>query len=421
MRHVRSQVFHNPATGNNVKFVSLAPAEQSKIYQSWRAIHRKTPAQQMAPAIAKRMSQEDQHAMDAVARRGTIDIQELSTRMDEDPEAARQRLDRLEQSGYVDSHETETGHEYWSPSALGYEILRQLNPTSGKTSNMETLNDWSFVAFHDPQKRKFRHPQTGNWVIFESLPMQEQMRFKQQMQQQQMQPQGQPAVVDSGGADMGDAGMGGGDGGGGMMAMDEEEIMERGEANTGEVEFGEPMAMEELEARMGDYLALEDMLGPGGLGIIPVSLGTPADPDTQHEGPDLDQEGEHMGCGGMEPTEPEIPEMDSWSFVADDEKEGAMQREMFAPVVEPKVMGPGEMVPEPPPPAQVRRMLGDRMREMGRGLMIAGSKAPRQQMMEIQGAMIGLMDQLEALADQPGREALRRRILLQLRPRVMRF
>jgi len=61
------------------------------------------------------------------------------------------------------------------------------------------------------------------------------------------------------------------------------------------------------------------------------------------------------------------------------------------------------------------------MREMGRGLMIAGSKAPRQQMMEIQGAMVGLMDQLEALADQPGREALRRRILLQLRPRVMRF
>jgi hypothetical protein len=416
MQHIRSQTFHNPATGNNVKFVSLSPSEQAKIYDQWRERHKQTPAQQMAPGIAKRMSQQDRGAIDAVVRRGNMDLSEFSKRTGEDPSLARKRLDRFEQSGYLLGQQTEKGHEYWAPTELGYEIVRQLrSEKSGKTSNMETLNDWSFLASRDPKHRKFRHPQTGNWVIFDSLPRQEQMRFQQQMQQQMMQPQGQPPMLDPGGADMG--GPGGGDGGGGMMAMDDDDLVDRAEINTGQVSFGEPMAMEELEARMGDYLALEDMLGPGGLGIIPVSLGTPADPDTQHEGPDLDQEGEHMGCGGMEPTEPGPPDMDSWSFVADEEKEGAMQREMLLPVTPMQ----GEMPPEPPPPAQVRRMLADRMREMGRGLMIAGSKAPRQQMMEIQGAMVGLMDQLEALADQPGREALRRRILLQLRPRVMRF
>ena len=223
---------------------------------------------------------------------------------------------------------------------------------------------------------------------------------------------------------VGDAGMGGGDGGG-MMATPDEEMMERGDANTGEGSFGESMGMGELEGRMSDYLGgdedIENMLAPSGLGIVPVSLGVLGDPDSRHEDPDLDQEGEHMGCGALEPSKPETSDMDSWSFVAD-EKEGAMDRQILAPVMQPKVsLMPGEEAPEPPPPSQVRRMLADRMREMGRGLMIAGSKAPRQQMMEIQGAMVGLMDQLEALADQPGREALRRRILLQLRPRVMRF
>jgi len=420
MRHIRSQTFYNPATSNKVKFVSLSSAERSKIYQQWRQHHRKTPAQQLAPGFVKHMSPDARSAITAVVQRGSLDLKELVDRTGQDGKSARRRLDNLERDGLLLSHQTEEGHEYWSPTDLGYETVRQLRAEKPrKTSNMKTLNDWSFLGSRGPKHQKFRHPQMGNWVVFDSLPPQEQMRFQQQMQQQTMQPEGQPAMVTPGGADMAGPGVGGGDGG--MMAMTDDDLVDRAEVNTGQVSFGEQMAMEELEARFGDYLALEDMLAPSGLGVVPVSLGAPDDPDARHEGPDLDQEGEHMGCGGMEPTEPETPDMESWSFVADDEKEGAMERQMFAPVVEPKVSLREEPPPEPPPPAQVRRMLSDRMREMGRGLMIAGSKAPRQQMMEIQGAMVGLMDQLEALADQPGREALRRRILLQLRPRVMRF
>ena len=80
---------------------------------------------------------------------------------------------------------------------------------------------------------------------------------------------------------------------------------------------------------------------------------------------------------------------------------------------------PPEPPPEPPPPAEVRRMLADNMRDMGRVLMISGMKAPRQQMMAIGATMDGLMAQLDALADQPGRKALQRRLLLNLRPKVM--
>ena len=81
--------------------------------------------------------------------------------------------------------------------------------------------------------------------------------------------------------------------------------------------------------------------------------------------------------------------------------------------------GTGEPPPEPPPPAEIRRMLADNMRDMGRQLMISGMKAPRQQMMAIANTMDGLMAQLDALADQPGRKAIHRRILMKLRPRVM--
>ena len=195
--------------------------------------------------------------------------------------------------------------------------------------------------------------------------------------------------------------------------------------------FGEQEAAD-VEGRLGDYLGgngMEDLLGPAGLGVVPVSLGTPEDPMSQHEGPDTDAEGDHLSCGKEVPEDwvEIVPDMEAWtllasedwSFVAEGERESAMHREILLPVK--PSLKPSEEIPEPPPPSQVRRMLSDRMRELGRGLMIAGSKAPRQQMMEIQHTMVGLLEQLEALSDQPGREALRRRILLQLRPRVMRF
>lgn len=79
----------------------------------------------------------------------------------------------------------------------------------------------------------------------------------------------------------------------------------------------------------------------------------------------------------------------------------------------------GEPPPEPPPPAEVRRMLADRMREVGRKIMMSGMKPPRPQMIAVGEAIENLLDQLDTLADQPGREALKRRILLHLRPRVL--
>lgn len=426
MREVEHQRFHNPATGKDVKFVSLNSPEQSKIYQQWRAKHRRTPAQQLAPGIAKNMGQADRSAMSHVVGRGSLDAEEMADRMGESKDDALHRLERLEQSGYVVGHETEEGHSYWLPSELGYEIVRQLRfQQTGKTSNMKNLDDWTFLATVDPRKRKFRNPETKQWVLFDSLPPAEQNRYKQQWQLQQSQPESQHAVIEGGPGElgeMGDAGMGGGEGG--AMAMTDDQMLERGEDNTGEVEFGESQAMAEVEARLGDYLGIDlnDLLSPAGLGVVPVSLGTPDDPDDRHEGPDTALDGgEHVSCGDVRGgCVDEPPEMEGWSFLAEEEdKEAAMERQLLFPVQQPDVMG--EPPPEPPPPAQVRRQLQDRMRDLGRGLMVAGAKSPRMQMMEIQSAMMGLMDQLELLADQPGREALRRRILLQLRPRVMRF
>jgi len=436
--HVERQTFVNPATGNKVKFVSLPSGVQSKIYERWRNRYRKTPEQQLAPGIAKSMAPVQQSIMTEVGRRGTIYLDEVMERTKLNKQDALHHLTMMEQSGALYGDETEKGEEFWSPTDLGYQIAHQLRPLAKRAETlMDNIKDWTFVAFQDPRKRKFRHPGTGNWVMFDSLPAQEQMMLKQQLQLQQSQPQSQQPMIDDGGADMGgagmgdagmgdagmgDAGMGGGDGGGGAMAMNQEEMTDRGEINTGEVEFGEVMSMGELEARMGelearmgDYMGeeeLEDVISQGGLGIVPVSLGAPGDPMGRTEPPMPGQ-----GMHGQHVAEPS--DLGDWTLLG--EKEGAVERSFMAPVMQPDVSDVGPLVEEPPPPAQVRRELQERMRDLGRGLMVAGAKSPRMQMMEIQNALGGLLDQLEALSDQPGREALRRRILLSLRPRVMRF
>jgi len=117
----------------------------------------------------------------------------------------------------------------------------------------------------------------------------------------------------------------------------------------------------------------------------------------------------------------EAAAMENWSFLPA-EKEGrimlmpAMTTKPGMPHKPPK--GDDEEI-EPPPPAEIKRQLAERMREMGRSLMVSGMRAPRQQMMEIGKTLDGLIDQLDMLADQPGRQALRRRILLGLRQRVL--
>lgn len=353
----RREPFPNVSTGHDVKFTSLPREEQTKHYERWRGSHQQeTPKQQLAPGIAQRMSKTHRVVLSEIARRGSLDLKEMARQLKTDTEKARKQLEHLEHAGYLHSDETERGHEYWVPTNLGYEIARNLRsqqPT--KTSNMDTMDDWTFLAFHDPEEQNFHHPTTNKWIDFAELPLPEQMQLKQQLRQQQSQPQA-------------------------VLSLE------------GPEDEGAPMATE-LEGRLSDYMGtLEELQAPAGLGVSPVSLGTLGDPMTRHEEPDTDADGERTALTLADPKTLTGPSR-----------------------------GLGEMEPEPAPPAQVRRMLQDRMRELGRGLMIAGAKAPRQQMMEIQETMIGLLDQLEALSDQPGREALRRRILLQLRPRVMRF
>lgn len=118
-----------------------------------------------------------------------------------------------------------------------------------------------------------------------------------------------------------------------------------------------------------------------------------------------------------------------WGFMEADAKEARMEDYAFAlpfspvgptPGIKmPGNPGHGEQPPEPPPPAEVRRMLADKMRNVGRQLIVSGMKPPRPQMLAVGKALEELLDQLDALADQPGRKALKRRILLQLRPRIL--
>jgi hypothetical protein len=118
----------------------------------------------------------------------------------------------------------------------------------------------------------------------------------------------------------------------------------------------------------------------------------------------------------------------NWGFIEADAHEARMEDYAslpFAPAGPTpgaKMHGPRGMMedsPEPPPPSEIRRMLQDNMRDMGRTLMISGMKAPLQQMLAIGATMDGLLDQLNALADQPGRKGIQRRLLQKLRPKVM--
>ena len=156
----------------------------------------------------------------------------------------------------------------------------------------------------------------------------------------------------------------------------------------------------------------------------------------------LEDRGDESGMGHDDERQRYAEDgIEGWSFLPDsNEREAYMvpptSMAMAPPLREPGVpqmkvmtmpvglprprpgMGDEEEM-EPLPPSEIRRQLADRMREMGRAMMISGMRAPRQQMMEIGKTLNGLIDQLDLLADQPGRQALKRRILLGLRQRVL--
>jgi hypothetical protein len=71
-------------------------------------------------------------------------------------------------------------------------------------------------------------------------------------------------------------------------------------------------------------------------------------------------------------------------------------------------------------PADVKRVSAERLRELGRSLMIAGTRPPRPQMVSIAVTLDSLLEQLKMLGEQnPGLNALRRRILLGLRGKIL--
>lgn len=168
----------------------------------------------------------------------------------------------------------------------------------------------------------------------------------------------------------------------------------------------------------------------------------PPDPGQRREEPSeseyerhLMERGDESGMGHDDTRQMYADGLEGWSFlpVGDaGEREAFVVQQgpgMAAPplrepgvpqtkVVQPMLGPDGEPI-EPPPPAQIRRQLAERMRDLGRALMISGTRAPRQQMIEVGRALDALIDQLELLADQPGRQALKRRILLGLRQRVL--
>lgn len=248
--------------------------------------------------------------------------------------------------------------------------------------------------------RRFRHPETGNQVLFQSLPVREQQKLMQQVSQRG-QPQRGPSEDDRSWMpeDMRRQ----------QGEHDERVRRQREQSRRVQDEHVRKMMEETGESREDVERSMRRQ---------PTHSGLPSDDDPYRgrfaeDGETLAELGRGIFGG----------EMDGWTFLPEREATGdaeAAHMLTIPAVVHGRPGGkPGDPEGEPPPPAEVRRMLAERMRDMGRGLMVAGAKPPRQQMVEIGRVIDGLLDQLELLADQPGRVALRRRILLNLRGRAL--
>ena len=100
-----------------------------------------------------------------------------------------------------------------------------------------------------------------------------------------------------------------------------------------------------------------------------------------------------------------------WKNLSSDRR--AKARQAFAPMMvedEEIVMLPGD----------VKRLSAERMRELGRSLMVAGTRPPRAQLVSIAVTLDGLLEQMKMLGEQnPSLNALRRRVLLGLRGKVL--
>jgi hypothetical protein len=296
----------------------------------------------------------------------------------------------------------------------------------------------------DVKGKRFRHPETGNQVLFVSLPASEQHRIYKEWQQKEK--EGQEAYYGAVGE---------------QEALHRRELkrrIERGDSKgtpavhpseeghrvkkISEIKKWDRVSIVGPKGERQDFIA--SVRGKGELLLKPVSRGVSPRLLRHKELANLEvyllpaknkpvPPAESPKPNGLTPEDNKMTKQDRlkkartrWAQMSPQDRDA--MRSAFAdmfqgPVVHAQPLPgqgqhPGEEPPEPPPPAEVKRMLADRMRDVARSLMMAGMKPPRQQMMEIAKALDLLLEQLNLLADQPGRDALRRRILLNIRQRI---
>lgn len=513
MKAVEGQTFHNPETGNKVKFVSLPQAEQQKVYQQWtqaqqaqspkedskgKAEEKKAPKKPKRPTFpqardaafraleeagwsvkkhlkvpkaerdiggdrvilhfrpqavymevagkmshplslhtdirdvdpkqwveslageARQFTEMEERLRTAALRLGAVRARKYSssqqkfqvspkekTRASEDGVTLLVRPQEGSNLGVfaveaangrpvgVNWYEVESKQEL--PTAIRL-LNRDLNKFHGRGDQMSERGRFrdKQAAFSDEflktvKDRKFRNPDTGNEVKFISLPAAEQTKIYQQWgaSRQEQSPPGEARSKSKPG-----------------------EWIDVGMAPVGAIVESQGRRYEITKSRFekADARDLEtgkhQVLHDSGDNIL-VSL-----------------PGQKTAEATMSKQDRLKKARTRWAQMSPQERE-ALRRSfaemMHGPGVPAVMMSgqrPGDEEPEPAPPAEVKRMLADRMRELARSLMIAGTRQPRQQMMEISKAIDTLLEQLDMLADQPGRDALRRRILLNLRQRT---
>lgn len=249
------------------------------------------------------------------------------------------------------------------------------------------------VAAYDPEFLKrvenipFRHPETGNHVKFVSLPTEEQKRWYAKWKAAKAQ-QAKPKPK-------------------------------------------KPKRPSFAKAREGAFGALQEdgwSLKPG-LKVPKAEKDIDGDRVILHFKPQavwMEVKGKapprslHTDIRDVDPKQWASTLKDEARKMVDLEERFKMAREAFMGVLPGLLPGQSsdDPPPEPPPPAEVKKMLSNRMRGLARQLTVAGMRPPRQQMVEIGRALDTLLDQLDLLADQPGRQSLRRRILMTLRQRI---
>lgn len=476
MRRIEGMKFRQEGTNNRVLFVSLPQERQQRIYEKYRA----SMAQREEAERARRRKRPTfAKAKEAVfdkldesgweTRRGLKVPKAVKTVGDNQvilhfkPQAVWMEVRGQEKvparSLHVDLRDVANDPAAWI-EGLGknaedaVKMEAEMNAPYRKANfTMKSIDDWKTIGdrnlrtaaysqeFLDwARDRMFRNDETGNRVRFDQMPASERDRLHDGWEDSRADREGHGMWEDAGPSD-------------GLMQMfrtrfDEGDLSEDDRVYNGQQMFDD--VLEELcygecspfrggspdldtddddahgaarklydGARRWTHLIV-DRMEDERKGLAPPRVASLATWRTVGEGHVGSDDGDGMG---------------GWSFLPEGREAFVVPPTGMAPPMREREPGVPQMkivrvpaglpggidpeAPEPPPPAEIKRQLSERMRDLGRTLMISGMRAPRQQMIEIGRALDALIDQLELLADQPGRQALKRRILLGLRQRVL--